>query len=384
MKTKTLVILLLILGALAGAGTLIIRLKAPERSQGRLGTHLLDQLPANEIMSITIQSPDEAVSLKKKKDLWVVTNRFDYPADFSKIIDMVRKLKEATIGRQFEASEDTRERLSLRDPDDSNASKEAKGIRILLKDEKESPLARILLGKTRNTGTEGSFSEGRYVMLGEDSTIYLIDEQFSLFEMKPSSWLDQTLVKVAADEVKKISIVSGEGEKVLYAFERPEKGKDLEAVNLSSHQKIRKSNLNRLSGALSSLHMEDVVNPSTSLESLGMGATTRMEYHLFDGTIYRVYPGRECSKADPCYLRLEVDYQKPSGEKVKPAGDESDKKQQASPEKTPEEYAREAKQLNNRLSPWVYVIPQWQHRAFITDLDQLLEKSDKRPTRKNK
>jgi hypothetical protein len=303
--------------------------------------------------------------------------RFDYPADFSKIKDMVRKLKEATIGRQFKSSENTRERLSLEDPDDSNASKETKGIRILLKDEKESPLARILLGKTRNTGTEGSFPEGRYVMLGEDATIYLIDEQFALLEMKPSSWLDPALVKVAASEVRKISLVSGEGDMVLYAFERPEKGKDLEALNLPSHQKINKSNLNRLSGALSSLQMEDVENPSTPLESIGMGTTTRLEYDLFDGTIYRVYPGRECSKAEPCYLKLEVDYQKPSKEKDKPAEDAPEKKQETSPEKTPEEYALEAKQLNDRLSPWVYVIPQWQHSAFITDLDQLLEKSDK-------
>ncbi len=384
MKTKTLVILLIILGVLAGAGTLIMRLKAPDRSQGKLGTHLLEQLPANAIMSIAIQGHDETVSLMKKTDLWVVTNRFDYPADFSKIIDMVRKLKEATIGRRFESSEDTLKRLSLKDPDDSEASKEAKGIRILLKDEKELPLARILLGKTRDTGAEGGFPEGRYVMLGEDATIYLIDEQFSLLGKKASAWLDKFLVKVAANEVKKISFLGSEGEKVLYSFERPEKGKDLEAVNLSFHQKINKSNLNRLSGALSSLQMEDVVNPSTPLESVGMGTSTRLEYQLFNGTIYRVYLGKGCSGADLCYLRLEVDYQKPFGEKVNPAEDESGKRQEASPEKTPEEYALEAKQLNDRLSPWVYVIPEWQHSAFITDLDQLLEKSDKRPTRMDK
>jgi len=39
--------------------------------------------------------------------------------------------------------------------------------------------------------------------------------------------------------------------------------------------------------------------------------------------------------------------------------------------------ALEAKQENDRLSPWVYVIPKWQQEAFITDPQGLVEKPDK-------
>ena len=51
--------------------------------------------------------------------------------------------------------------------------------------------------------------------------------------------------------------------------------------------------------------------------------------------------------------------------------------------KTPEEYALDAQKMNERLSPWIYVIPKWQHEAFITDLDQLLEKPDRKKTKKD-
>jgi len=351
MKPRTLVILLIILGILAGSGALIILQKAPESSEGRLGTHLFGQIPANEIASIIIKGPDGAVSLVKKVDRWVVENRFDYPADFSKISDFALELKQVKTGREFESSEDTLKRLSLKDPDDSEALEQEKGIRVLLKDKEGALLASVLLGKTRIKEAGSHIPDGRYVRLGQESKIYLIDKHFASFHKEPSAWLEKGLAEVGANEVRKVSCLSADGKKVRYTFERPEKGKDLEPVNLPADRKIKKSTLNRLAGALSSLRMEDVVEHLDGPESIATGFPSRIEYHLFNGIIYRVYPGDACSEADLCHLRLEVDYQRPP-------------------------QALEAKQLNERLSPWVYVIPEWQHSIFMTDLDQLLEKPE--------
>jgi outer membrane phospholipase A len=129
-----------------------------------------------------------------------------------------------------------------------------------------------------------------------------------------------------------------------------------------------------------------------------MQRSKRLEYHLFNGMIYRLYPSKTCSEDDQCLLELEVDYKKSLPEKKETAEPESSKKEEASSEKTPsektpsektpsekapsektpEELALEAKELNERLSRWVYVIPRWQHRALITDLDPLLAKSEKK------
>jgi hypothetical protein len=108
-----------------------------------------------------------------------------------------------------------------------------------------------------------------------------------------------------------------------------------------------------------------------------MERSKRLEYYLFNGMTYRLYFGKACSETDPCLLQLQVAYEKPAPEKEETAEGESSEKEVSS-EKAPEELAFEAKQLNERLSRWVYVIPKWQHDAFITDLDQLLEKSEKK------
>lgn len=374
MRTKTLVILFIILGVLVGTGTLIFRLKAPERSHGRLGTQLLEQLPVNKIISITIEDPENTVFLVKNQEGWVVKNRFNYPADFSKITDLVRNLKEMKVGRQFESSEDTLKRLSLKEPTDHDASPDEKGVRIQLRGEGETSLAGILLGKTRMVGDERSFPDGQYLKMNKEPNIFLVNKHFSYLERKPFAWLEKSLVEVESSEVKKISCKSPDGKKVHYTFERSEKGKDLEPVNLSIDGKIDRSAVNRLAKSISSLGMEDIMNPSATAGSDNRNTYTLFEYHLFNGIVYRVYTSNRCSEDEGCYLKIEVNYQKPVGVKDEKAKDDKSMGQEDSPEKTPQEYAFEAKSLHARLSPWVYKIPQWQHTAFITDLDQLLEK----------
>jgi hypothetical protein len=383
MKTKTLVILLIILGLVAGAGVLVIHLKSQSRSGSPLDKLILEKLPANEISSINIKGSEKSVLLTKKPDQWVVENRFDYAADFSKIADFVRKLKQAKIGRQFESTQATLKRLSLKNPDDKEIGDLEKGTQIQLKDKSGKLLASLILGKPRKSGTERSFPDGHYVRLDNDPTIYLIDTHFAHLQKEPSEWLDKALLKVEAKEVKKISCLRADGKTTNYTFQRAEKGTELEPTALPANRKVDKSALTRLAGSLSSLSMEDVLDPSDDSAVRELKQSDTLEYHLFNGMIYRVYPGGECSDDAPCYLKVEVGYQKPTEEDKPAADDKASNGKENSPKKSPEEVALEAKRLNERLSPWIYVISKWQHNAFVTDLDKLLEKPDKTVTKKD-
>ena len=378
MKTKTLIILIVILCVLAGGGFIINYLKSTDRVESRMGAFLLETLPANQVASIIIKSPGEAVSLMKKNERWVVKTRFDYPADFSKIYDLVRKFKTVKIGRSFGASEDTRLRLLLKDPDDPNAPGKEQGTRVFLKDDKLVTLANILLGKVRQTGGERRFPDGQYVMMGQTSEIHLIDGHFSSIGKDSSSWLAKDLIKVEAKDINRITCFSPGGEDMQYELARFAKGKDLELAGISTDREVDKSVINRVAGALSSLRMDDVADPSTDPKSIDMETPPLIAYHLYNGIIYRLYPSSGCSKNERCHLRIQVGYEKPLDVKDDAGKEETkiegDKKKVSKPEKSPEEYALEAKNLNERLSPWVFVIPKWKHDALITELDQLYKK----------
>ena len=374
MKIKTLVILLILLGVLAAAGALIIHLQTSSSSSGEMGAYLLEQLPANKVASIVIETPADTVSLMKKGESWVVEERFGYPADFSKISELVRTLKKVKVGRSFESSEKILKRLSLKSPGETGTPEDGRGTRIRMKDKEEKPVLGILLGRTRMKGKEKKMPDGQYVMLSKGPEIYLIDTILSSFETGPSAWLAKSPVKVDAQEIKKISCMGPGGKQVHYKFERADKGKDFELIDPSTNQEIKKSSLNRLSNALSSLRIEDVENPSATPESIEKETSPLLEYHLFNGLTYRVYPGKACSGTMPCYLRIGVDYQRPDPVKGGKTQAASSSKKAPSAEKSQEEQAAEATEENARVSLWVFVIPEWQHNAFFTSLDQLLEK----------
>ncbi|MCG6881934.1 MAG: DUF4340 domain-containing protein, partial [Deltaproteobacteria bacterium] len=217
---------------------------------------------------------------------------------------------------------------------------------------------------------EKGIPDSQFVMLGSEPDIYLVDQIFSPFEAAAPSWLKKSPVKVPENDIRKITCTGPDGT-VRYTFERPEKGKALELSNPPAKRAVKESALNRLAGALSGLEIQDVADPSTPPKSLSQGVSPRLDYTLYNGMTYHVYPGLTCSPGIPCYLRLQVDFT--------PSADEttSRKDKDSAEKKSDGALMTEATSLNARLSPWFFVLPQWQHEAFFTTLGDLLEEAKK-------
>jgi len=218
----------------------------------------------------------------------------------------------------------------------------------------------ILLGKTRKREEKG-IPDSQFVMAVGGQDIYLVDQIFSSFETAAPSWFKKNPVTVAKDDIQKIACTGPDGT-LRYTFERPEKGKDFALVSPPTRRAIKRSALNQLAGALTGLEIEDVADPSSSTpESLSKGISPRLDYTLFDGITYHVYPGLTCSPGIPCYLRLQVDYNSPSPGKAESDGALTVK----------------ATEINGRLAPWFFVVPERQHQAFFTTLGGMLEDENK-------
>jgi len=373
MKPKTLVILLVVLAVLAGAGTLLIRSGDMRSPSGEMGAYLLEDLPVNDIASIIIKTPTSTVSLTRADHSWIVEERFGYPADFSKLSDFVRTLKEAKVGRKFSASDPVLQRLSIKSPEDGDAPEEETGTHVRMTNSEGKALLDMVLGKTRSKDPQKGPPDGQYVMLGDASEIYLIDKILSSFESGPADWLEKSPIRVDAGEIRKIACLGPGSPSVRYAFERPARGKDFVLTDPSTDKTIKKSSLNRLANALSSLKITDVDPSSASSEPIAKGASVRLDYTLFDGRVYGVAVGEECSPTVPCRIRIEVGYY-PSGPAE--ANGRAETEAVPSPEAKSEEAkgVAEAREENERLKPWVFTIPEWQYQAFFTDLEQMLEK----------
>jgi len=376
MKIKTFIILVTLALILSLGGYILIHFQPGRSDESMMGVPLFKEFPSDRIAMITIQGPKDSVILKKLENQWVVQSRLNYPADFNKLSDLVRKLKEAKIGRVFESNEGSLKRLALIDPAKEENASEERGLRITFRDEKEKDIKNLLFGKSRETGDPRGASEGQYLMLQGDTKIYLVDKDFSTLEAISLEWLEKKLVDVPEDEVKGILCQSIDGKKIEYHFERPEKGKDFEAVQFPAGKKIKESTLDQISRLLSDLNMEDIVDPSV-LSSSPVKMSNQIEYSLFNGLIYRIIPGDTCAEDDSCYLKIEVAYQKPpaQAEEKSEAQVEAEKENEEKPE-VQEDLSQEALKLNEQFKPWTYIIPSWKKDALITSVDKLVEETE--------
>ena len=149
MKSKTFIILLVIFCVLAGAVYLTFFQKEKISQESGLSRLVFENVPVEKISSITIQSNEGTVNLKKDDSVWVVEKKSGYLADFSLITQLVNYLKTSKFDRSFEGSADSMSRLGLHPPDNAEAPDEEKGIQVMLKNAQGDLLLDVIIGKTR-------------------------------------------------------------------------------------------------------------------------------------------------------------------------------------------------------------------------------------------
>jgi hypothetical protein len=386
MKAKTFVILVAICAALGAVAYYSTDFgKKPVQQSEKTAVKLWADLPINDIAEITITSPEGAVNLKKGPAVWGIENRFGYPADFDKLTEFVKKLREMKAGRSFTATDEVISRLALRPPDQEGVSPEQKAKRVTLKDEKGKILSDLLIGNAR----EASAGQGgHYLMLAGAKEVHLVDADFKYMEIKARDWLKQDLLDVKADDVKQVVCRDPKTGEILYAIGRPEKGKPPEFINTPDGKKIAGDKVNNLFSVLTSLRIEDVGDPQTPPDKTGFDTGRCLEFQKFDGTFYTICPGNpEDQDKTRYYFKAAVSYVAPEPQPPKPVetkdADQPDKADAAekpaevkSDEKTPADLSAAAQELNQKISPWVYLIPQWKYNRMLTTPDDYFEKAE--------
>jgi hypothetical protein len=370
MKSKNFIILLTICCVLAIATVFIFNKKSNTNQQAKLGQKLLDNLQVNDIAKITINSTDGAVILKKEKTFWVVENRFKYPADFSKITDLAKKLKELKIGRRFNASGDIISRLSLHLPEKKEIPPSQKGIQIVLVDKQKKILLDLILGKIRESSSR---SGGQYVMLSTTSTVYLVDKNFRFLEKESKQWLNKDLIDIKAKDIEKVICFTPGREKVIYAIKRPEKEQPPEFVNAPRNRKVDTSKIDQVVEALTALKIEDIADPGKNIKQTKFKNTPYFEYYLFDGTVYNIYPGLAMDNdSEKHYYRVYASHT-PSQDKEGDVTTDSSKEDKSRQENQAEPSIK-VNHLNKKLGSWTYIVSKWENNKFITDPEEFFEK----------
>jgi hypothetical protein len=369
MNLKQLVILLALGVAFGTLGLFMSKQKSAafKPTEGTLGKKLLGDFKVNDVAQLTIKHHTNELNLVKQEGTWKVKERYNYPASFTEIRELINKLADLKVVQSPKVGASQFARLELLAPGAGQGTNS--GTLVEFKGESGNVVKSLLLGKkvTRESGEEnpmfgggggggGGYPVGRYVLVtGGSQSVALVSDALSNVEPKPDQWLDKDFFKV--EKLKSIAVVSANPSNTWQVARTNETG-TFSLVDKKENEDIDASKLSSVSYALSSPSFNDVLSPETKPETLGLDKPIVATLTTFDDFTYTVKIGTKTSDDKfpiAVVVAAELPAERTAGKDEKP----EDK------EKLDKEFKEKADKFKEKLTKekgcekWTYLVDKW-------------------------
>ncbi len=380
MRKKTLFILI-VLCVVAGIAGWWVRNRTQERwEQSAMGA-LFPDLSVTEVDRLRVSSVNDQVDLKLEDGIWRVAGAHDYPADQSRIRDLLLALRELKPIQRIPVDAKDLGRLDLNAPEEGE-SNTGTGLKLVKGTEE---LLDLRIGKEYIASGEqsaspwggGPIATGRYIMVGDTSRIYLVSETFTRVSDDSNAWLDKSFLR--ADKARRIE--GREGDKVLWSLERDSDSASLTLEgDIPEDKEVDSTKLNSV-GAVLSYPSFNRVAPRAQATSFGLGDNARnlrvFEWVTFEGISYRVTMGERTDKGETPIM-LDFDYTPPAmAEAPEDESDEAKQAREAAHEKKVAEAQAKVDEMKSRYQNWIYFIPNSTADTMLRSRDDLLKEKPK-------
>ena len=378
MNRKQLIVLV-IAGLIIGAAAWKItqgRSKNQQTSNQKLGQKVVANFPMNDVERITIRQGAEQLNVARKNDRWVVQERNDYPANFSTVSDLIRKVWDLKVAQTVRVSPTQLGRLELLPPDKGTNT----GTLVEFKDKSGKVITPLLLGKKHMREGQnnspfggGGYPDGRYIMVGSDAqTVAVVSEPFSNAEAKPAEWLDKDFFKV--EKPKSIAVTSPVATNS-WKLSKQSETNEWQLAELKAGEQLDAGKSGGVTSAFSYPSFNDVAITNVSMEK-----ATTAKIETFDGFVYDIKVGPKVAEdRDDHYLQVSVSANFPKertpGKEEKPEDKEKlDKEHKDKIAKLEEKLANE-----KALANWTYIVPKYSLDPVLKERKDLLVEKKEEP-----
>jgi hypothetical protein len=379
MNAKQLITLAGLAAVMAGLATWSSRKETRNTEAASLGNNAFPALQkqVNEIASIHIQSPTETTTVSRVDGIWRVPGKWNYPADFGKIRDLLRKLADAKILQSIQTTPTERGELQLLTSTDTGTiNREQRATRIQLLNSQGSAISSLYLGKTRSRpGPEsgmGEYPDSQFVMT-DAGQISLIGETFPEATAHDKDWLDTDFL--ALTDIIAVH-VTGRPTGEIHAT-RATPTDDLKVQGtIPDNKEVDSTKLGSLGSALNFLRFDDVADPKLSPEQTGLDKPAIYEATSKKGEKATLRIGKSPAGDTKRYASVAVAFATPA----LPAPSGADTNQVAlaqAREKENTQTAASAKRLNDKFSPWIYLLSPESADAMTQGFQDLLKDKPK-------
>jgi hypothetical protein len=369
-KQFLMLVIALVALAAAGAGVQWYQERGWDQTDTLAGKKLLPALTATSVAEIALRDGTSEVHLVKKGTEWIVRERADFPADFSRIAELLGKLVDLKIIQSDKVAADKLADFNLVAPKAGAGA--GQGTALELKDASGKSLATLLLGKimTRRgmipsqeggPPREGDIPYGRYVISGTEA-IAAVSEPLAQADTNPSAWLVKELFRI--DPAKSVTSFGPAGE-ARWALTK--------ANGLWGWTSGDKPDPQKAQDVISALYLvtaKDVVADPAAVET-GLAKTVTIKADTPDTINYTVKIGAKADD-DSYYMSFNLVGEPP---KVRPP-----EKGESAEDKTKrdKEYDEQRVKVIERLdreklfSKWTYKMPKYAAELLLRDRAQLM------------
>ncbi|MDI6774459.1 MAG: DUF4340 domain-containing protein [Verrucomicrobiota bacterium] len=385
MKGKNLVVLVVVAVILVGLAYLSsTRNRKPPASLAVIGkpaVHALqDTDTLNNVERLTFRSAGSTVAVARVSDAWVVPAKYGYPADYDKVSDFVRKVRDLKVGQCVGKERKQLEDLNLLSPAEATGTNAQTGALVELADKDGKMLASMVVGKEHRRSTPDSpfgagYPDGRFVAV--DGRAYLVADTLDGMPANDKDWLDADLVNVSASDLTEIEIKDAAGKTL--TLKRAEGGGDLKVGDLGEKEEMDAAKVGSLAGILSYLRFNDVADPKLTDEATGFDKAVTVTARAKDQKVYTMKIGAKPSIGNDRHIRLSVAMtpatEPKDAEPVKPDAAKADEKKSddakaaddAKKKEDREKAEKDARDLNAKLRNWTYIVAK--HKVDAAGID---------------
>jgi len=225
-----------------------------------------------------------------------------------------------------------------------------------------SLLTGVIVGKTKEQG------QGNYVRLASSDKVYTAQD-VPWFGGRSLDYVDQKIVAVNRDDIESVTVRSPGGEYTLKVKQQDDKDKQIILENLPAGKKLKTSERDMVFNALTDIRFTDVREKSSLEKQLNFDR--QYVCRLKDSTVYTI---KIAKKDDKTYIVCQADFTDTTPVTVKKGGESEEqlKKKEA------KLLARDqSQQFTARHQKWVYEIADWKAKQLTKELSELLEEEEK-------
>lgn len=370
MSKRSLLILCLLTTVMVVAAWLITTARAPstEVSKPALFPSLLDRV--NDVARIEVASAGDRVVLIRDGDHWLVENRDGYPA----ILETVKRTVVSFARLKVLESKTRRPELYARLGVEDVESEGSTSRRITLADARGNVLAALIAGRERKGSGTASADKALYVREVGAVQALLVEGDLQM-TARPADWMDTMILNVDPNRIYHYTIAHP-GTPPIEVRRQSRDVKDYALTSAPAGTTARSlALLTSQATALNELRFEDVAKAgSITLPDDATVAT----YRTFDGLVVEAHIATIDGRSW-CALTARYDPEAVYLPPTPPAAGADGQGAAGAPAGNGDKVRTEAAELQQRLSQWVYALPEFKASMMTKTLDALIKPADAPP-----